>query len=210
MDPTTTRARSGGARRTAFVLPLFALLLAGCAAGSGGVQPSTSPVGGTPSAVAPEAPAVGQLDRAAMSGTSSGSAPNAAVAYSYPILGGSPGLAPDHELVVSGTGTATMKADGSDRSTAQRTALAAAIADARSQAQGAAGDAGVTLGAVVSMSVSVGGGYVDVMPMGASGAPETAPSSGGTAIPPVAGGTVPSSPTTEQLVVSVTVAYSIS
>jgi len=131
------------------------------------------------------------------------------VAYPYPVFGGSAGLAPDHELVVSGTGTATLKADGSDRATAQRTALAAAIADAKSQAQAAATDAGVTLGSVVSMSVSVGGGYVGVVPMDASGTPETAPSSSGTVIPPAAG-TAPSIPTTEQLVVTVTVAYTIS
>jgi hypothetical protein len=59
------------------------------------------------------------------------------------------------------------------------------------------------------MSVSVGGGYVGVMPMGASGAPDTVSSSGGTVVPPAAG-TVPSTPTIEQLVVTVTVAYSIS
>ncbi|HXR27156.1 MAG TPA: SIMPL domain-containing protein [Candidatus Baltobacteraceae bacterium] len=210
MDTTAIRTRPSGRRRAALVIPAFALLLAGCAAaGSAGGTPSTAPTGVLPGAAALGAPAVGQLDGTAGSGTSSASAPNVAVAYPYPVFGGSAGLAPDHELVVSGTGTATLKADGSDRATAQRTALAAAIADAKSQAQAAATDAGVTLGSVVSMSVSVGGGYVGVVPMDASGTPETAPSSSGTVIPPAAG-TAPSIPTTEQLVVTVTVAYTIS
>jgi hypothetical protein len=201
MDTTTNRARFGS-RGLLAVIPMAALLLAGCAA-AGSPGPATTPSGGT------GVPAVGQVDSAPGGGTSAASAPNTAIAYPYPIIGGSQGLAPDHELVVSGSGTATMKADGSDRASAQRTALAAAVADAKSQAQAAAGDAGVTLGGVISMSVSVGGGYVGVMPMGASDSPGTVSSSGGTVVPPAAG-TVPSTPTIEQLVVTVTVAYSIS
>ncbi len=202
MERATTRARIRS-RRLVVAVPMVALLLAGCAA-TGSAAPATTPGGGT------GVPAVGQLDVAPGGGTSAASAPNSAIAYPYPVFGGSSGLAPDHELVVSGSGTATMRADGSDRASAQRTALAAAVADAKSQAQAAAGEAGVTLGSVVSMSVSVGGGYVGVMPMGASGSPETVPSSSGTVIPPAAGVTVPSTPTSEQLVVTVTVAYSIS
>lgn len=202
MDTTTNRPRNRS-RRPLVVIPMAALLLAGCAAAGSGA-PTTAPAGGT------GVPAVGQVDVAPGGGTSATSASNTAIAYPYPVFGGSSGLAPDHDLVVSGSGTATMKADGSDRATAQRTALAAAVADAKSQAQAAAGDAGVTLGGVVSMSVSVGGGYVGVMPMGASGSPDTAPSSGGTVVPPAAGVTVPSTPISEQLVVTVTVAYSIS
>ena len=167
---------------------MVALLLAGCAA-AGSAAPATAP------AAAPAYRPSARSICAPGGGTSSASASNAAIAYPYPVFGGSSGLAPDHELVVSGSGTATMKADGSDRATAQRTALAAAVADAKSQAEAAAGDAGVTLGGVVSMSVSVGGGYVGVMPMGASGSPDTAPSSGGTVVPPAAGGTAPSTPT---------------
>lgn len=202
MDLTVARARTRS-RRLVVGIPMIALLFAGCAA-AGSAAPTTTAAGGT------GVPAIGQVDSAPGGGTSAASGSNTAIAYPYPIFGGTPGLAPDHELVVSGSGTATMKADGSDRASAQRTALAAAVADARNQAQAAAGDAGVTLGGVVSMSVSVGGGYVGVMPMGASGAPDTVPSSGGTVIPPAAGVTVPSTPTIEQLVVTVTVAYSIS
>jgi len=50
--------------------------------------------------------------------------------YPYPGLGGGAGLAPDHELVVSGTGWATVKVDLSNRASAQRDALAAAGATA--------------------------------------------------------------------------------
>jgi len=199
LTPTLARTRS---RRLIVAVPMVALLLTGCAA-AGSAAPPTAPSG------APGAPAVGQVDIAPGGGTSSASAPNAAVAYPYPVYGGSSGLAPDHELVVNGSGTATMKADGSDRAAAQRTALAAAVADAKSQAQAAAGDAGVTLGSVISMSVSVGGDYVGVVPMGASGSSDTVTSSGGTVVPPAAG-VAPSTPTSEQLVVTVTVAYSIS
>jgi uncharacterized protein YggE len=131
--------------------------------------------------------------------------------YSYPVFGGSAGLAPDHELIVSGTGTATMQADGSDRAAAQRTALAAAMADAKSQAEAAATDAGVSLGGVVSLSVSIGGGYIGVMGTGEAVPPVPVNSTGlATAVPPVSAGTAPSAPTTEQLEVTVTVAYGMS
>jgi uncharacterized protein YggE len=102
-----------------------------------------------------------------------------------------------------------VKLDLSNRATAQRSALAAALADAKAQAQAAAKDAGVALGGVVSLSVSVGGNYV--MPMGLVEPPVTAPSTGGgTSVPPASSGSAPSAPTTEQLEVMVTVAYAIS
>jgi uncharacterized protein YggE len=130
-----------------------------------------------------------------------------AIAYPYPGFGGSAGLAPDHELVVSGTGWATVKVDLSNRTSAQRSAMADALADAKSQAQAAASDAGVTLGGVISMSVSMNGNYA--LPMGVA-EPLTGGSGTGSPIPPLAPGTVPTTPTTEQLEVTVTVAYTIS
>jgi uncharacterized protein YggE len=131
------------------------------------------------------------------------------MAYPYPVVGGSAGLAPDHELVVSGTGWSNVEIDLSDRAMAQRSALAAALADAKSQAQAAATDGGITLGGVVSLSVSVGGNYG--LPMGVVGTPETGPSGGsGTSVPPATSGSAPIAPTIEQLEVTVTVAYSIS
>jgi uncharacterized protein YggE len=82
------------------------------------------------------------------------------------------------------------------------------MTDAKSQAQAAATNAAVTLGGVVSLSVSVGGNYS--MPMGVVEPPLTAPSTGGvTEVPPATSGSAPNEPTTEQLEVTVTVAYSI-
>jgi hypothetical protein len=207
MDSLATQVSSFRHRRATLILPTLAILISACSAGGSpsAASVATSPAGASGGGVALGAPALSQSG-----GTTSAMAPDTAIAYPYPIFGGTAGLAPDHELVVSGTGTATMKVDGSDRATAERTALAAALVDAKGQAEAAAAGAGVTLGGVVSLSVSMGGGYVGIMPMGASGAPETVPSSGGTFIPPAAGGSVPSTPTGAQLEVTVTVAYSIS
>jgi hypothetical protein len=224
MDRLTSH-RAFTSRRTRLLLvPVLAVVIAGCSAAAvaGTPNPPTNPTGsaGLEAAGAPAVDVGGPIAQPQPAGVTSGGASgsgsaNMAIAYPYPGLGGSAGLAPDHELVVSGTGWATVKVDLSDRATAQRSALAAALADARAQAQAAASDAGVTLGGVVSMSVSVGGGYA--VPMGVIEAPDTAPgtapSSGGggtTAVPPVAGGTAPAAPTTEQLEVTVTVAYAIS
>jgi Protein of unknown function (DUF541) len=209
-----------GRRLGALLVPVLAVLIAGCSAASAPATPNqpASPTGtsaGVEALGAPAANVAGPLvppqpvGSASSAGAAGSGSANMAIAYPYPGLGGSAGLAPDHELVVSGTGWATVKIDLSDRAAAQRTALAAALADAREQAQAAAADAGVTLGGVVSMSVSVGGGYA--LPMGVIEAPDTAPSGGGTtSVPPVPGAIAPSNPTTEQLEVTVTVAYTIS
>jgi Protein of unknown function (DUF541) len=220
--PRTLIAR----RRAGLLVPALAILLGGCSAAA---TPSSAPKATTPASAEMGAPSIGAAAASVIgpaiapvpngSPTSAGSAgagssgsgsASSAIAYPYPGLGGSAGLAPDHELVVSGTGWATVKVDLSNRVSAQRSALAAALADAKSQAQAAASDAGVTLGGVVSLSVSVGGNYY-VMPMGVVEPPVTAPSTGAaTAVPPATTGSAPSAPTTEQLEVTVTVAYSIS
>jgi hypothetical protein len=218
--------------RSALLIPLFALSLAACSAAAPAAP--TAPAGGLaapaggPSAPTTEqgAPAVDLAGPAlpptpvsagsgsGSSGSTGSGAAGSAVAYPYPILGGSAGLAPDHELVVNGSGQATVKADLSNEASAQRTALAAAIADAKAQAQAAASDAGVTLGGVVSMSVQTSGFYggdFGTVPMGAGSPSEVAPSNGTTIAPaPPATITSPAVPTTEQLQVTVTVAYTIS
>lgn len=204
-------------RRAGLLLPVLTVLIAGCSAAATPSSPpqSTSPSTqlGAPAIGAPAAASVGVAIAplpagSATSGSSGSGAASGAIAYPYPVLGGSAGLAPDHQLVVSGTGWATVKSDLSDRSRAERTALAAALADAKSQAQAAASDAGVTLGGVVSMSISVGGNYI--MPMGVADPSLTAPSGGGaTVIPPATTGSAPATPTSEQFEVTVTVAYSI-
>ena len=214
----TPRTRTAW-RRAGLLVPVLAIIMAGCSAAA---TPSSPPQATSPSTNALGAPAIGAsattfvgpaiapVPNGTSSGGSSGSgSASGAIAYPYPVLGGSAGLAPDHQLVVTGTGWATVKADLSDRSAAQRTALAAALADAKAQAQAAATDAGVTLGGVVSLSISVGGNYV--MPMGVAVPPvTTAPTGGAPAVPPATTGSAPSTPTSEQLEVTVTVAYTIS
>src|SRR5664279_4289456 len=218
MDRLTSCRTFIARRRAGLLVPVLAVLIGGCtAAGTpSGAAQATSPATvavGAPVVGAPAAsligPAVAPVPNGlATSGAGSSSGTSAAIAYPYPGVGASAGLAPDHELVVSGAGWANVKGDLSDRSTAQRSALAAALADAKAQAQAAAADAGVTLGGVISLSVSVGGNYV--MPMGVLEAPTAPSTGGGTVVPPAAGGSAPNVPTTEQLEVTVTVAYSIS
>jgi len=143
-----------------------------------------------------------------MTGTASGAgaASNAAIAYPYPGYSGPSGVAPDHTIVVTGVGNAAIKADGSNRSKAQRTALAAALADAKAQADLVAQATGVTIKAVLSVSVTSGQTYAYPLMAGLEGsAPGTVP--GGTTVTPPASAIV--QPAAPQLEVSVTVAYQI-
>jgi hypothetical protein len=145
-----------------------------------------------------------------------------AIAYPYPIYPGNPGLAPDNTIVVTGSGQADVESDMSNRAGAQQQALNAALADARSQADAVAHAVGVTITGVLSVSVSSGGTYAVPMAAGAGAAP------GATGVAPGAEGATPSvvrngpttvapvpaplpfEPATQQLMVSVTVAYRIS
>jgi len=131
------------------------------------------------------------------------------IAYSYPFYAGTPGVAPDHTIVVTGTGRSEVRSDLSDQASAQRSAIAAAIADARAQADVVARAAGVTITGVLSVSVSSGGSYAVPMAVGAAG-PNPGVVQGGT--PNIAPMPVPSpiGPVSQQLFVSVTVAYRIS
>lgn len=132
-----------------------------------------------------------------------GVASNPAIAYPYPGYVGVSGVAADHTIVVTGLGNAAMKADGSNRAASLRTALAAALADAKAQADLVAQATGVTIHGVLSVSVSSGQTYA--IPMAVEG---SAPSlGGGTTVPPTNPGVV--QPAEPQLQVSVTVAYQI-
>jgi len=91
----------------------------------------------------------------------------------YPYFAGSPGVAPDHTIVATGVGQADLKSDGSDQAAAQRIALAAALADAKTQADTIAADTGLTISGVLSVSASVSPGY-GVEPMVTNG-PVTPP-----------------------------------
>jgi Protein of unknown function (DUF541) len=132
-----------------------------------------------------------------------------AIAYPYPD--GSSGVAPDHTIVITGVGQADLQSDGSDRAAAQKSALAAALADAKAQADVIASGTGLTISGVLSVSASASPGY-GVMPLGANGAgtptcvaPMPATGSGKAILPqPVC------PPTYQQtLSASVTVEYSV-
>jgi hypothetical protein len=178
--------------------------------GGAGAAATTGATGAA--AVAPAGvPDVGAIGAPALVGTtgtvtSGGGVSTAAIAYPYPGYPGASGVAADHTIVVTGAGDAAIKADGSNRASAQRTALAAALADAKAQADLVAQATGVTIKAVLSVSVANGQMYVYPMPAGAEGsAPGAAPD--GTTIAPPAPGVV--QPVAPRLEVSVTIAYQI-
>ena len=103
--------------------------------------------------------------------------------------------------MVTGFGQAALKADGSNWAVAQKTALLAALADAKAQADIIAAATGLSISGVLSVGASVSPSY-GVVPMegGASGA------SPGQPVPPTAAG--PTAP--QNLMASVTVAYRVS
>ena len=214
------------ARASMFLLIPVLIVASACssAAGSSASPPSTdaaaraatmvaSGAGAGVPAGAPDAAVIGAPAQAGggtgMTGTATGgggAASNAAIAYPYPGYSGPSGVAPDHTIVVTGVGNAAIKADGSNRSKAQRTALAAALADAKAQADLVAQATGVTIKAVLSVSVTSGQTYAYPLMAGLEGsAPGTAP--GGTTVTPPAPAIV--QPAAPQLEVSVTVAYQI-
>jgi hypothetical protein len=188
-------------------------LAAGLLVGVGLTQPGRA-AAATPS-TAPSVPssgiAIGAPAAVPVITTSGGTVTSSGSAIAYPYFAGSPGVAPDHTIVVTGVGQADLKSDGSDQATAQRTALAAALADAKAQADTIASDTGLSISGVLSVSASVSPGY-GVMPMVANGAgtptcvePVPAPATGTTTLPqPVC------PPAYQQtLSVSVTVEYSV-
>jgi Protein of unknown function (DUF541) len=158
--------------------------------------------------VAIGAPAAGPA-----TGMGGGSVPQVGTAIAYRYFGGTPGVAPDHTIDVTGVGQTDLKSDGSDRTAAQKSALTSALADAKAQADAIAGGTGLTISGVLSVSASVSPGY-GVMPLVANGAgtpscvvPVPMPATGsGKAILPQ-----PVCPPTYQqtLSASVTVEYSV-
>ena len=213
----TSRIGSHGARpiSLAAVATVAALVVAACGSAVGASMP---PAGGPVAATAvPAETAAGVAAQPAGApvavpgnGGSGVSNPGTvssgvAIAYPYPGYPGSPGLAPDHTIVVTGFGRAPVAADMSDRATAQPLALKAALADAKAQADLVASATGVTIQGVLSVSVSSTQGFYGPVPMGVDGSP---PNGGTTAparpVPPPG----PGQPTLE-LDVAVTVAYRI-
>lgn len=138
-----------------------------------------------------------------------GTVASSGTAIAYPYFGGSPGVAPDHTIVVTGVGQADLKSDGSDKAAAQKSALSAALTDAKAQADVIASGTGLTISAVLSVSASVSPGY-GVTPMNGAVTPACVapmPATGSEkAVPPQP----PCPPTYQQtLSASVTVEYSV-
>lgn len=184
------------------LIPLL-ITVAGCSAGVP-ASPSQAPGPVTGAAVAPN----GVGSSGSGSATSGGgvTTSNSSIAYPYPIYPGSPGLAPDHTIVVIGIGRADLEADLSDHASAQRSALVAALADAKAQADAVAQAVGVNIIGVLSVSVSSGESYAVPMAAGAAGSAPGAPEGGTTTVPPAP---MPVDPAMPQLTISVTVAYRI-
>ena len=184
-------------------------LAAGLLVGVGLTGPGRA-VAATPSA-APSVPssgvAIGAPGALPPVATGGGTVTSSGSALAYPYFGGSPGVAPDHTIVVTGVGQTDVKRDGPDRAAAQKAALAAALADARAQADVIAADTRLTISGVLSVSASVSPSY-GVMPMTGAVTPRcfvAVPGTGTTTLPqPVC------PPTYQQtLSVSVTVEYRV-
>ena len=131
-------------------------LAAGLLVGVGLTQPGRA-AATTPS-TGPSVPSTGTAVGApaglvtVTSGGSTATAVAASGAIAYPYFPGSPGIAPDHTIVVTGVGQADMQSDGSDRAAAQKSALAAGLADAKAQADTIAADTGLSMSGVLSVS----------------------------------------------------------
>jgi len=162
----------------------------------------TTPVGGTAIGAPAAYPAV-------TSGGATVSSSGSAIAY--PFYGGTPGIAPDHTIVVTGVGQADVASDGSDQAAARQRALTTALADAKAQADAIASATGLSISGVLSVSASVSPSY-GVMPMmgGSAGTPSCVepvpvPGNGKTILPqPVC-----PPPYQQTLSVSVTVEYRV-
>jgi hypothetical protein len=213
---TIPRIRSTGSRigRQVGLIGAAVLLITACAAATGaGVSPSAGAAatgsGSTPTAagatVGAGAP-VGVSGNPTSVATVAGAVSSGmAIAYPYPGYPGSPGLAPDHTIVVTGFGQAPMAPDQSNRSAAQQEALKTALADAKAQADLVASTTGVTIKGVLSVSVSSSQGFIGPVPMMMGGGQTGSGSSGPVAPVPVPPQLAP----TPMLTVTVTIAYRI-
>jgi hypothetical protein len=194
-----TAMASSGPRVAA---PTSASRAIGAGLGAPGIDVATTlpqPAGGTTSS----------------SGAGVGTGVGVGASIAYPVPGyNSLGVAPEGTIVAQGTGTADMKADGSDKSAALGKATDSALADAHAQALATAAAMGVQLQAVYSVSTASNPSYIYptpeclIVPLqpgldgGATG------SAGGPAVsPPEICKAQQSTPTSAQLVVTLVVAY---
>ena len=184
------------------VLGLAAGLLLGVVLTQPGHAAATTP-SMAPTA-APSGAAVGlpaALPPVTTGGPSGTTVVSSGAAIAYPYFAGSPGIAPDHTIVVTGVGQADMNTDGANRAAAQKGALSAALADAKAQAEAIAAATGLSISGVLSVSASVSPFY-GVVPLAGS----VNGSAPGQPVPP----TVPEPAYPQTLNVSVTVAHRVS
>lgn len=136
---------------------------AGAVAASSGSRAATpSAATGPVGADTPEAPGAGvTLPQTAGGTTTSGMAASIA----YPVPGyNSLGVAPEGTILVQGTATSAMKADGSDKAAALKKASDSALADAHAQALAAAASMGVQLAGIYSVSIASSTSYTYATP----------------------------------------------
>ena len=191
---------------------------AGTVAASSGTQaPSAAPLATDLGAIDHGTPGIGITTTMAQTGagtTSSGTA--GSVAYPVPAYN-SLGVAPQGTILAEGAGTSAMKADGSDKAAALKTATNAALADAHAQALAAATSMGVQLNEIYSLSIASNANYTYPIPAcvyapsvpGSNGAT----SSAGTTLaspPTICPQVEASGATSAQMVVTVIVAYKYS
>ena len=158
-------------------------LAAGLLLGLGLTQPGRAAA--TSPSAAPRVPSTGgaigapaALPAITTGGTTGTMVASSGTAVGYPYFPGSPGVAPDHTIVVAGVGQAEMQSDGSDRAAAEKTALGMALTDAKTQATEIASATGLSISGVLSVSASVSPSYGIVLmagPSSASGTPTCVP-----------------------------------
>jgi Protein of unknown function (DUF541) len=205
-----TRSQIG---RHVWLVGVVALLVAACASAAGAGAPQVAPPAASSADASPSsgagtlAPVGGPVAAPGSGGSgvavSGGGASGPAIAYPYPGYPGTPGLAPDHTIVVTGSGQAPLAPDQTNRVAMQQVALRAALADAKAQADLVASATGVAIQGILSVSVSTSQGYFGPVPMvmGAPGGGATGPGVPTPAQPQIA--PVP------EIDVTVTVAYRI-
>jgi Protein of unknown function (DUF541) len=218
LRPTFTRPTKSVLTR--LVVVAIASLAIGWTAGtvvaSNGAR-AASPTAAPNGAAANQAgvPGTGTTTNLSQSGNVTTTSGGTASLIAYPVPGyNSLGVAPEGTILAEGTGTAVMKADGSDKAAALKKAIDAALADARAQALAAAASMGVQLQGIYSVSIEPNTSYTyptpgcPVAPLtpglnGATGSAGSAPANPPVICPLATEAT----PTSAELVVTLIVAY---
>ena len=141
MLPDRSRTHASGRRLTqrrlgiGLALPAALLILAGCtsAAGASAIAVKAPPAASSADTqeigapldqvgVVPPVPGSG-VPGSTNSSSGAGSSSSGVLTYPFPGYAGTSGVAPDHTIVVVGSGEASIKSDGSDRAAAQKLAV---------------------------------------------------------------------------------------